>query len=114
MRLAVRRAREAPECLVPGPFAPLREGQCASAVPAPGPELEMITGAQIRQGRELLGWRQAELAKKAKVETHFVESAESSDTVSFVPVGYLDAMRGALEDAGVEFTNADRPGVKLR
>jgi hypothetical protein len=29
----------------------------------------MITGAQIRQGRELLGWRQAELAKKAKVET---------------------------------------------
>jgi hypothetical protein len=44
----------------------------------------MITGAQIRQGRELLGWQQAELATKAKVETHFVESAESSDTVSFV------------------------------
>jgi ribosome-binding protein aMBF1 (putative translation factor) len=40
----------------------------------------MITGAQIRQGRELLGWQQAELATKAKVETHFVESAESSDT----------------------------------
>jgi ribosome-binding protein aMBF1 (putative translation factor) len=55
----------------------------------------MITGAQIRQGRELLGWRQAELATKAKVETHFVESAESSgDTVSFVPIAYLDAMRG--------------------
>jgi hypothetical protein len=56
----------------------------------------MITGTQIRQGRELLGWRQAELATKAKVETHFVESAESSDTVSFVPVEYLDAMRGLL------------------
>ena len=56
----------------------------------------MITGAQIRQGRELLGWRQAELATKAKVQTHLVESAESSDTVSFVPVGDLDAMRGLL------------------
>jgi transcriptional regulator with XRE-family HTH domain len=73
----------------------------------------MITGAQIRQGRELLGWRQAELATKAKVETHFVESAESSDTVCFVPVEFLDAMRGALENAGVEFTNGDEPGVKL-
>ena len=74
----------------------------------------MITGAQIRQGRELLGWRQAELATKAKVETHFVESAESSDTVSFVPVEYLDATRRALENAGVEFTHGDESEVKLR
>ena len=74
----------------------------------------MITGAQIRAARELLGWRQAELAKRARIQAHSVESAESSLGQSFVPGQDMQAMRAVLEAAGVEFTNGDEPGVKLR
>src|SRR5215203_7023171 len=73
----------------------------------------MITGAQIRAARELLGWRQAELAKRARIQAHAVESAESSLGQSFVPGQDMQAMRAVLEAAGVEFTNGDEPGVKL-
>ena len=76
----------------------------------------MTTGAQIRAARELLGLRQAELAKRARIQAHSVESAESSLGQSFVPGQDMDmqAMRAVLEAAGVEFTNGDEPGVKLR
>ena len=74
----------------------------------------MITGAQIRKARELLGWRQAELAKQARIRRHSVESAENSDAESFVPGEYVRAIQAALESAGIEFTNGDAPGVRLR
>ena len=74
----------------------------------------MISGEQIRAARKLLGWRQAELAKQARIPAHSVESAESSVDQSFVPGHDMQAMRAALEAAGVEFTNGDEPGVKLK
>jgi hypothetical protein len=43
-----------------------------------------------------------------------VESAESSVGESFFPGQDMQAMRAALEAAGVEFTNGDEPGVKLK
>src|SRR3954447_8400268 len=72
-----------------------------------GPERvkAMTTGAQIRAARELLGWRQAELAKRARIQAHSVESAESSLDQSVVPGQDMQAMRAVLEAAGVEFTN---------
>src|SRR5215210_824459 len=69
----------------------------------------MISGEQIRAARKLLGWRQAELAKQARIPAHSVESAESSVDQSFVPGQNMQAMRAALEAAGVEFTNGDEP-----
>jgi ribosome-binding protein aMBF1 (putative translation factor) len=74
----------------------------------------VITGFQIRRARELLGWRQAELARKCGIAANVVESAESSEVVSFVPIQHLDAMRKALEAAGVEFTNDNDHQVKLK
>ncbi len=74
----------------------------------------MITGEQIRAARKLLGWRHAELAKQARISAHSVERAESSVGESFVPGQDMQAMRAALESAGVEFTNGDEPGVKLK
>ena len=56
----------------------------------------MITGEQIRAARKLLGWRQAELAKQARISAHSVESAESSVGESFVPGQDMQAMRAAL------------------
>ena len=73
----------------------------------------MTTGAQIRAARELLGWRQAELAERARIQAHSVESAESSLGQSFGGQD-MQAMRAVLEAAGVEFTNGDEPGVKLK
>src|SRR5215217_8043130 len=43
-----------------------------------------------------------------------VESAESSVGESFFPGQDMQAMRAALEAAGVEFTNGDEPGVRLK
>ena len=37
----------------------------------------MITGAQIRQARELLGWPPTRLAQRAKVHSAIVRRAES-------------------------------------
>jgi transcriptional regulator with XRE-family HTH domain len=65
----------------------------------------MITGAQIRAARKLLGWRQAELAKQARIPAHSVESAESSVGESFVP---------GHRTRPAQFTSGDEPGVKLK
>jgi hypothetical protein len=94
---------------------PHRRGPGAlSHEPATSRAPEVITGEQIRAARKLLGWRQAELAKQARIPAHSVESAESSVDQSFVPGHDMQAMRAALEAAGLEFTNGDEPGVKLK
>ena len=52
----------------------------------------MITGAQIRQARELLGWPPTRLAQRAKVHSAIVRRAESVEgeppiTVYQAPLG---------------------------
>ena len=73
----------------------------------------MITGAQIRAARELLGWAPSRLAQRAKLHSSIVQRAES--VLGSPPItAYQEALiRNALQDAGVEFTNGDEPGVKL-
>ena len=72
----------------------------------------IITAAQFKAARQLLGWSQSELAGQVGV---------SKTTISYVENDYPRhsiasriAMGAALEDAGVEFTNGGEPGVKLR
>ena len=74
----------------------------------------VITGAQIRQARKLLGWEPYKLAQRAKVHSLIVQRSES---VSGEPpiTAYQEALiRDALQTAGVEFITGDAPGVKLR
>lgn len=72
-----------------------------------------ITGRHIRAARALLGWAQLDLAKKAKVALGTIRRMESFDG----PVGARTETLGrivvALEKAGIEFLNGDRPGVRL-
>ena len=77
-------------------------------------EGEVITGAQIRQARKLLGWEPFKLAQRAKVHTLIVQRAES--VAGEPPITrYQEALiRNALQAGGVEFTNGDEPGVKLK
>jgi transcriptional regulator with XRE-family HTH domain len=78
-------------------------------------EAEVITGDQIRAARKLLGWTRAELAVRAfGVSSHTIESAERERTRVPPTDAQLASIRRALESAGVEFTNGDEPGVKLR
>jgi transcriptional regulator with XRE-family HTH domain len=63
--------------------------------------MSIVTGAQIRAARALLGWDQAELAERANVSVKTVKRMEQSD-------GNLEArsdwsVKKALERGGVEF-----------
>lgn len=76
--------------------------------------LILISGRHIRAARGLLGWTQRDLAKKGKVALGTLRKMEDSDG----PVGSrtetLIRVIVALEKAGVEFLNDNRPGVRLK
>ncbi len=74
----------------------------------------MITGAQIREARALLGWSRSTLARLAKVRPTTVQRAEASDGEAAITLTHQFAIRSALEAAGIEFTTGCEPGVTLR
>jgi transcriptional regulator with XRE-family HTH domain len=71
----------------------------------------MITAAQCRAARGLLDWTQQELADAAHVGVATVRLFESEATETRHAT--LAVLRRAFEMAGVEFTNSDKPGVRL-
>ena len=76
----------------------------------------IITGAQIRAARALLGWSAAELAKAAVVGVATVRRAESVDAAPSMTAANNIAIRRRLEAAGVQFIpqNGGGPGVRLK
>jgi hypothetical protein len=74
----------------------------------------MITGEQIRAARKLLDWKPGRLARWSRVPSAVIRRAESVDGEPPITMYQEALIRGALQDAGVEFTNGDEPGVKLR
>jgi transcriptional regulator with XRE-family HTH domain len=81
----------------------------------------MITGAQIRGARAMLGWTAAQLAEKSGISYATIQRAESIDGISSMRATNLYAIQRALEDGGVIFLGAgdNRPGgdgvrLKLR
>lgn len=79
-------------------------------------DAKTITSAQIRAGRALLKISAAELAKLAKVGVATVRRAENEDDGTVTSAVVMQALRAALESAGVEFIaeNGGGPGVRLR
>jgi ribosome-binding protein aMBF1 (putative translation factor) len=67
---------------------------------------------QCRAARGWLGWSQQKLADQAKVSISTVKDFEARRRKP-IP-NNLDAIKRALEAAGIEFTNGDVPGVRLR
>jgi predicted transcriptional regulator len=72
-----------------------------------------IHPAQLRAARALVNWSREDLASHAETTSRTIARIEDSDTV---PRGStVDAIRAALEKAGVEFIpeNGGGPGVRL-
>jgi transcriptional regulator with XRE-family HTH domain len=70
-----------------------------------------VTSAQIRAARGLLKWTVRDLADKSGVHRNTITKMEA-DQAKHGPT--IAAVVRALESAGVEFTNGDGPGVRLR
>ena len=69
-----------------------------------------MNAVQCRMARAALQLGGRELAAKAKVSPATIVRFEASEELRERTV---DAIRSALEAAGVEFTNGDQPGVRL-
>ena len=72
----------------------------------------MLTPEQIRGARAMLGLTQAEVAHRAGISTTGLNNIERG--ASDPKASTLTAIQRVLEAAGVEFTNGDAPGVRLR
>jgi transcriptional regulator with XRE-family HTH domain len=69
-----------------------------------------MKAVQLRMARAAVGWGVRELAEKAGVTANTVSRIEQGADAK---QSTIDAIRRALEAAGIEFTNGDKPGVRL-
>jgi transcriptional regulator with XRE-family HTH domain len=71
-----------------------------------------VKPAQVRMARAALNWSLQQLSEVAGVHRNTISNFETGRYAG--EPATLDAIRAALEAAGVEFTNGDQPGVRLR
>jgi predicted transcriptional regulator len=79
----------------------------------------MLTAAQIRAARALLGWSQPALAQASGVSLPTIVRMEGEAGPGRSAAANVDAVQRALESAGVLFIPADGasgagPGVRLK
>jgi transcriptional regulator with XRE-family HTH domain len=73
----------------------------------------MITGERVSVARGLLGWSLMRLSGYCGVSDETIQNFEMGrDRIPTTPD--VEAIQRALEEAGVEFTNDKRPGVRLK
>lgn len=73
-----------------------------------------LTGEQIRAARAILRMDQKDLAKASKVSLETVKRLEKMRGGVSAYGRTLDAIKDALEGAGVEFISADNGGAGVR
>jgi ribosome-binding protein aMBF1 (putative translation factor) len=71
-----------------------------------------ITIEQFRAARALLDWSREELAKRSGQHPTTVKRVETPESEN-VSDEVREKLKATLEAAGVEFTNGDKPGVRL-
>jgi hypothetical protein len=75
-----------------------------------------LSSAQIRAARALLRWSAADLARESALGVNTVRRAEVAEGETSLTAANEQALRRALEGAGVEFIqeNGGGPGVRLK
>ena len=73
-----------------------------------------MTSELLRAARALLRWQQRDLAAASAVSLATVKRLEAMGGVLIAHASTVTALRRALEAAGIEFTNGNQPGVRLR
>lgn len=76
------------------------------------PEKPSITPGQCRAARGLLDWSQERLAEESKVGAKTIVDFEQSKRKPFART--IRDLREAFEAAGIEFTNGNAPGLRLK
>jgi DNA-binding XRE family transcriptional regulator len=76
--------------------------------------MSLVAGPQLRAARAMAGMEQETLAKAAGVTAATVRRLEGMPGRLRATTTTVDSLQRALEAAGVEFTNGDRPGVRVR
>src|SRR5215471_2247196 len=79
-----------------------------------GDAISIVTKAQLRAARALLEWTQSVLSERSGISLPTIKRLEPGDGVLSANHQTVLALERALEAAGVEFTDGDRPGVRLR
>ena len=76
----------------------------------------MITSSQIRAARALLDWTRSELSERSGVGISALMRFESAVGVPSGNIKTIDAVKKALEEAGVEFTGSpdSQAGVRWK
>jgi transcriptional regulator with XRE-family HTH domain len=74
----------------------------------------ILTSELVRAARALLRWEQRQLAEASSVSLPTIKRLEAKPGVLLAHNSTVAALRAAFEAAGVEFTNGDRPGVRMR
>jgi transcriptional regulator with XRE-family HTH domain len=76
----------------------------------------LITSSQLRAARALLKITAIDLASISGVGISTIKRFELSEGVPSGNIKTIDALKKALENAGIEFigTPDDRPGVRLK
>jgi hypothetical protein len=74
----------------------------------------VITSEQVRAARALIRWEQRNLAEASKVSLPSIKRLETTPGPLSAQPRTIAAIRAALEAAGIEFTNGEQPGVRLR
>lgn len=76
----------------------------------------VITGAQMREVLRLFGWRPSDVARRSKLSVGVIQRASRACGEAPITIAQEEALRRALEIAGVEFVadDGEGPGVRLR
>lgn len=80
------------------------------------PKGSILIGRQIAAARGLIGMRQGDLARVARISVPTLKRMEASEGEAPGYRNNVEAVRAALESAGVEFIeqNGGGPGVRLK
>ena len=73
-----------------------------------------LTSAQIRGARALLRWRAEDLAREASVGVATIRRAELTQKATLLIPATDQAIRRALEHAGIEFIQENGGGAGVR